>query len=72
MSWSTQSHQRFPANSVSASSQNAGHYVSAASKVAFDEKENDGSRRMGDGMERLRLCVSLLQKQVHVSAQYSL
>ena len=50
----------------------AGPYVAAAGKVAVDDKENDRSRGIGEGMERLRLCVSLLQKQVHVGAQHSL
>jgi hypothetical protein len=72
MSWGTQSRDHFPANAVSASAPNAALYAAAAGKVAVDDKENDRSRGIGDGMERLRLCVSLLQKQVHVGAQHSL
>jgi hypothetical protein len=41
---------------------------SAARGVSFIEKSTH--RDLGEGMERLRLCVSLLQKQVHVSGTH--
>lgn len=34
------------------------------------EKASFRTHDLGEGMERLRLCVSLLQKQVNVSAQH--
>jgi hypothetical protein len=36
---------------------------------SLNEHAPDRSRDLGEGMQRLRLCVSLLQKQVHVSDQ---
>ncbi len=72
ISWGALSRDHFPANAASASAQHAGVHVAAAGKVAVVDKENDRSRGIGEGMERLRLCVSLLQKQVHVGAQHSL
>ncbi len=45
---------------------------STARGAAIDEKANHRTRDLGEGMERLRLCVSLLQKQVHVSARWCL
>jgi hypothetical protein len=42
---------------------------SAARVVTSGEPAQHRARELGEGMERLRLCVSLLQKQVHVSAR---
>lgn len=41
----------------------------AAKHVSPSLNAPDRTRDLGEGMQRLRLCVSLLQKQVHVSYQ---
>ena len=44
-----------------------GPQFAAERGCAAHAKGADDARDLGQGMERLRLCVSLLQKQVHVS-----
>ena len=66
------SHASFPQNIGSASSIGAFPHYAAGRNVAVHEKGTQQTRDLGEGMERLRLCVSLLQKQVHVSTSISI
>jgi hypothetical protein len=66
------SHASFPQNVGSASAIGAFPQYAAGRHVAVHEKGTQQTRDLGEGMERLRLCVSLLQKQVHVSSSISI
>ena len=57
----------FTGNYGNASGSSGGPHFATGRSFAVDEKASEHTRDTGEGMERLRLCVSLLQKQVHVS-----